>query len=109
MAVKKDKGPPAVLAAAGSAGFWCYIGPSVGGVIAHGAVFRGDREAVLKAAGPAIRQVPPVKLLLVPGERLAQARRQVKEPGSALYAAARQVRELACGQANTGMKEDPYA
>lgn len=77
------------------AGFWCYIGPSVGGVIDHGAVFPGTREAALKAAGKAIGQLPPVKTLLVPGERLAAAVGKLKEPGSALHAASVQVKELA--------------
>jgi len=78
-----------------ASGFWCYIGPSVGGVIDHGAVFPGSREAALKAAGAAIEQLPPVKTLLVPGERLAAAVGKLKEPGSALHAASVQVKELA--------------
>ncbi len=78
-----------------ASGFWCYLGPSVGGVIGHGAVFPGSREAALKAVGPAIEKLPPVKTLLVPGERLAAAMRKVKEPGSALHAASAQVRQLA--------------
>lgn len=75
--------------------FWCYIGPSVGGVIDHGAVFPGSREEALKAAGDAIGKLPPVKTLLVPGERLAVAMQKVKEPGNALSAAREQVMDLA--------------
>lgn len=77
------------------AGFWCYIGPSVGGVIDHGAVFPGSREDALKAAGDAIRQIPPVKALLAPGERLAAAMEKVRKPGNALSAAREQVMDLA--------------
>lgn len=75
--------------------FWCYIGPSVGGIISHGDIFPGGREDALQAAGAAIEQLPPVKTLLVSGERLAAAIGKVQEPGNALHAAWEQVRELA--------------
>ena len=52
-----------------AAGFYCYIGPNLTGLINHGAIFKGTRADALKAAADAL----PV------------ARLKVKQPGNALY------------------------
>ena len=68
-----------------AAGFFCYIGPSIGGLIRHGAIYRGTRRAALTAAAAAIEQYPLVKTLIVSGDKLPAARLKAKRPGSALY------------------------
>ena len=69
-----------------AAGFYCYIGPNLTGLIQNGAIFRGTRADALKAAAAAIEKYPLVKTLLVSGDELPGARLKVKRPGNALYA-----------------------
>lgn len=68
-----------------AAGFYCYIGPSITGLIQHGAIYRGTRQAALSAAARAIEKQPLVKTLIVSGDKLPEARLKVKKPGNALY------------------------
>ena len=68
-----------------AAGFFCYIGPSIPGLIQHGDIYRGTRRAALAAAAAAIERNPLVKTLIVSGDRLSDARRTVKKPGTALH------------------------
>lgn len=65
--------------------FWCYIGPNLTELIQTGTIFRGTRADALKAAKDAIEKFPLVKTLIVSGEHLAQARLDVKKPGTALH------------------------
>ena len=69
-----------------AAGFYCYIGPSLTGLIQNGAIFKGNRKEALKAAAAAIERQPLVKTLIVSGDQLPEARLKVKRPGNALYA-----------------------
>ena len=69
-----------------AAGFYCYIGPNLTGLIQNGAIFRGTREDALKAAADAIKKQPLVKTLIVSGDELAEARLKVKRKGNALSA-----------------------
>ena len=68
-----------------AAGFYCYIGPSITGLIQHGGIYRGTRQEALAAAAAAIEHNPLIKTLIVPGEQLSEARLKVKKPGNALY------------------------
>ena len=77
--VKKEK------PGGGTAGFFCYIGPSIPGLIQHGDIYRGTRRAALAAAAAAIERKPLVKTLIVSGDRLSDARLKVKKPGNALH------------------------
>lgn len=67
------------------AGFWCYIGPTLPGLIQHGAIFQGNREKALQAAAEAIKKRPAVKSLIVSGDSLPMDRLKAKTPGTALY------------------------
>lgn len=67
------------------AGFWCYIGPALPGLIQHGAIFQGDREKALQGAAEAIKKRPVVKSLIVSGDSLPLDRLKAKTPGTALY------------------------
>lgn len=69
-----------------AAGFYCYIGPGITGVIQSGDIFRGTRTEALKAASAAIEKYPLVKTLIVSGDELPKAWQDVKHPGNALYA-----------------------
>ncbi len=73
-----------VKADAKSAGFYCYIGPTIRGLIQNGTVYMGTREGALKAAAPAIERHPLIKTLIVPGDALPVDRINVKKPGTAL-------------------------
>lgn len=80
--------PPAVKVgrpASTTAGFYCYIGPSITGLIQNGAIYRGTRKTALSAAAAAIDKFPLVKTLIVSGDRLPEARLKVKKPDNALY------------------------
>ena len=74
-----------------ASGFYCYIGPSVAGVIKHGDLFFGSRADALEQAKAAIEKKPLVKTLIVSGDDLPAARLKVKTPGNALYANAQRV------------------
>lgn len=67
------------------AGFFCYIGPSLSGLIQHGTIYRGSRADALQAAAPAIERQPLVKTLIVSGDSLPLDRLKAKTPGTALY------------------------
>lgn len=69
-----------------AASFYCYIGPSLTGLIHNGAIFPGTRTEALTAAAAAIEKQPLVKTLLVSGDQLPEARLKVKKPGNALSA-----------------------
>ena len=68
-----------------------YIGPSVRGVMNFGAVLPGNRTEVLKK-NPVFEAHPDMKPLVVSGEMLPAALREVKTEGTALHALARKVR-----------------
>lgn len=74
-----------------AAGFYCYIGPNLAGLIQHGTIYRGSRSDALAAAAPAIEKQPLVKTLIVSGDELPEARLKVKKPGNALYANYRKI------------------
>lgn len=65
--------------------FYCYIGPSITGLIQHGAIYRGTRKKAMTAAAAAIEKYPLIKTLIVSGDKLPEARLKVKKPGNALY------------------------
>lgn len=73
------------------AGFYCYIGPSLTGLIQNGDIFRGTQAEALKAAAAAIEKQPLVKSLIVSGDDLPEARLKVKRSGNALYANYRRI------------------
>lgn len=66
-------------------GFYCYIGPSITGLIQHGTIYRGTRKKAMAAAAAAIEKYPLIKTLIVSGDKLPEARLKVKKPGNALY------------------------
>ena len=66
-------------------GFCVYLGPSIHGVIVHGAVFPEDRAATLERIKEILTLHPLVASLIVSGESLATSRLQVKTPGNLLY------------------------
>lgn len=68
-----------------AAGFYCYIGPSITGLIQHGTIYRGTRKTALAAAAAAVEKYPLIKTLIVSGDKLPEARLKVKRPGNALY------------------------
>lgn len=74
-----------------AAGFYCYIGPGLPGLLRHGAVFPGTRADALRAAAGAIEKQPLVKTLIVSGDDLPAARLEAKQPGSALYENCRRI------------------
>ena len=74
-----------------AAGFYCYIGPTIQGLIRNGAIFRGTRADALAAASAAIEAQPLVKTLIVSGDALANAYRKVRQPGNALHEHARRI------------------
>lgn len=68
-----------------AAGFFCYIGPSIMGLIQHGDICLGTRKKALSTWDEAIKKYPLIKTLIVSGDKLSEARLKVKTPGNALY------------------------
>ncbi len=85
------KNPKAAKADVESAGFSCYIGPNIPGVIQKGTIYPvGKAEAVkLPEVELAVSQRPGVAALIVDGSTLPEDRVKVKKPGEPLYAAYR--------------------
>jgi len=75
--------PKAEKSAADS--FYCYIGPSITGLIQRGDICRGTRKKALAKWDEAIKKYPLIKTLIVSGDKLPEARLKVKKPGNALY------------------------
>ena len=73
------------------AGFWAYIGPTLPGLLQHGAILPGSRADALQAAAAAVEKQPLVKTLIVSGDSLPQDRLRAKTPGTALYNACRRI------------------
>ena len=65
--------------------FYCYIGPSITGLIQHGDICRGTRKKALTKWDEAIKKYPLIKTLIVAGDKLPEARLKVKKPGNALH------------------------
>lgn len=70
---------------AAGAGYCVYLGPSIRGSVQYGAVIPGSKADICSQYAEAIGKFPLVAALIVPGERLAEARVQIKTPGNALY------------------------
>lgn len=73
------------------AGFWAYIGPTLPGLLQHGAILMGSRTDALQAAAAAAEKQPMVKTLIVSGDNLPLDRLRAKTPGTALYNACRRI------------------
>lgn len=67
------------------AGFCCYIGPTILGVIQSGTIYPGSREAALAAIAPAAEKYPLIASLVVDGKTLSADRIKVKTPGNLLF------------------------
>lgn len=75
-----------------------YLGPSIRGVIQHGAIFKCSREEACTQLSSLIDRWPRIRSLIVDGEHLSDARIQLKTPGNGLYEQARRLqRELSAG------------
>ena len=75
--------PKAEKSAADS--FYCYIGPSITGLIQHGDICRGTRKKALAKWDEAIKKYPLIKTLIVSGDKRPESRLKVKKPGNALH------------------------
>ena len=81
----------AVKKSAETAGFSCYVGPSVLGLIQKNSIYPGSVEDARKACAEAIRRYPLVSQLIVDGTQLGDALVKVRTPGTYLYEMARKV------------------
>ncbi len=75
--------------------FCVYIGPNLKGLLQTGTIWRGTRDSALRTCAEAVKQFPEVQKLIVPGERLGEARGKIKTPGNALYQAYQAVKTSA--------------
>lgn len=67
------------------AGFSCYIGPSIFGVIQQNSIMPGTADEMRACYAQAIERYPLIGKLIVDGEELAEARSKAKTPGNLLY------------------------
>ncbi len=89
---KKQNTDPAKKSAEKNPGGFCvYLGPTILGVIQHGAVIGDNDEYAQAMKEAALKSYPLVASLLIPKGRLAADRANVKTPGTALYEAYRQL------------------
>lgn len=75
---KKKKSAPA-------AGFCCYIGPSILGVVQQNSIIDGSVEEARAAYADAIKKYPLISRMIVDGNVLAASLSDVKTPGTLLY------------------------
>ena len=76
---KKQKKP------AEGAGFSCYIGPSIMGVIQQNIIMPGSVEDMKACYAQAIEKYPLIGKMIVDGYELAEARSKAKTPGNLLH------------------------
>ena len=81
MAAIKKTGKPDGKAA----GFCIYLGPSIRGVINHGAMFRGTKAQFRERLHDAIEARPLIGEMIVSDTMLPKARVKLKTPGTRLY------------------------
>lgn len=74
-----------------SAGFACYVGPTILGVIQQNKIMPGTVEEFRDFYASAIERFPAIRHLIVDGNDLADARNQINTPGNLLYVKYRQV------------------
>lgn len=82
-----------------SAGFSCYIGPTLHGVIQTATIYPAGREEALELPEVklALSKRPEIAALIVDGSTLAEDRIKVKQPGTELYEAYRALKKKAGG------------
>ena len=70
----------------GGAGFCVYIGPTIVGLAQNGTIYPGPKQQVKQSPELALvaEKYPLAADLLVDGEKLAEARAKVREPGNLL-------------------------
>ncbi len=68
-----------------TAGFSCYIGPSIIGVVQQNKIIPGTVEEAREFYSAAIKKYPAISRLIVDGNELAEARKLIKTPGNLLY------------------------
>lgn len=69
-----------------NSGYYCYIGPSIKNVIQSETIYIGTKKQAFQKASKAIERYPAIKMLIVSGDDLADARRVVKQSGTSLNA-----------------------
>lgn len=81
------------------AGFSCYIGPNLYGVIQTATIYPAGREEALELPEVklALSKRPEIAALIVDGSTLAEDRIKVKQPGTELYEAYRALKKKAGG------------
>jgi hypothetical protein len=72
-----DRKPDDVPAESAS-GIYVYVGPTIMGKIQSGMIFSGGRARALTLCADAIARCPGVKRLIVPAERLAETRENIR-------------------------------
>ena len=89
-AAKSEENTPAE-----SAGFSCYIGPNLPGIIQTGTIYPVGREKALELEELklALSRKPGIAELVVDGSTLAEDRIKVKKPGEPLYKAFRTLKK----------------
>ena len=77
-----------------SAGFSCYIGPNLPGIIQTATIYPAGREDALKLPELqlALSRKPEIAALVVDGATLPEDQIKVKTPGEALYKAYKALR-----------------
>ncbi len=73
------------------AGFCCYVGPSILGVVQQNSIIEGTVEEAKAAYAGAIEKYPLISRLIVDGNDLAEALKSVKTPGTLLYLTCRKL------------------
>ena len=83
--------PKAAKADAESAGFSCYIGPNIPGIIQKGTIYPVGRAEAIKLPEVELAALkrPSIVALIVDGSTLSEDRIKVKKTGEPLYAAYR--------------------
>ncbi len=74
--------------------YFVYIGPTIKSFVQHNTILEGTLDEVKASLASAIEKYPPIAQLLVSGNDLAEARKQIKQPGNRLYEVCRRLSVL---------------
>jgi hypothetical protein len=77
-----------------ASGIYVYVGPTIHGRIQSGTVFEGGKAQALALCAEAIARFPGVERLIVPAERLAETRENIRLKKGLAY---RVYKDLAAG------------
>lgn len=80
----KEEKPPQTTNMDSTEEIFIYIGPTTYTGLIENTIVKGARESVEEYLKDAIKEIPQIKMLIVPVESLARNKAKIKQPGTLL-------------------------